>query len=186
MEILKIFLLPSEPVYTAVKEIKSRLRDEIGNYFYWDYEPHISLVYLKIDENDIKDHLPNLTQLIGNLLKNLTAFDLTLNKILAPGRGHIFLEIEKSLPLRSLTNQLYLGIKEYLKEQKISYQDFEKYLRHQITIGNYIKDEKYEKAAKALEKEKLPSSFDVSRIVVYKEDPGTRKNHLIAEFGFGD
>lgn len=184
MEILKIFLLPSEPVYTRIKEIKSRLKDEIGNYFYWDYEPHISLLYLKIDGNDIKDHLPNLTQLVGNHVKDITAFDLTLNKILAPGRGVIFVDIEKSLPLRSLTNQLYLGIREYLKEQKLSYQDFEKYLRHHITIGNYIKGDKYEKATKALEKEKLPSAFDVSRIVVYREDPGTRKNLLISEFGF--
>lgn len=184
MEILKIFLLPSEPVYTRIKEIKSRLKDEIGHYFYWDYEPHISLVYLKIDGNDIKTHLPKLTQLVDNYLNNITSFDLTLNKILAPGRGLIFVDIEKSLPLRSLTNQLYLGIKEYLKEQKLSYHDFEKYLRHHITIGNYIKGDKYEKAVKALEKEKLPPSFDVNRIVVYKEDPGTRKNLLIAEFAF--
>lgn len=181
METLKIFLLPSEPVYSAIIELKSRLRDEIGNYFYWDYEPHISLVYLKVsDEND---HLPAVSDLVDVLVQNAPKFDITLNKILAPGRGLIFVDIEKSLPLRSLTSQLFLEIREYLKINQVPFGDFEKYLKHHITIGNYIKGEKYARAIKFLEKEKLPGSFEARRIVVYREDPATRKNQLIREIG---
>lgn len=183
METLKIFLLPPEPVYSRIIEIKSQLRDEIGNYFYWDYEPHISLVYLKVEKDEKEVHLANLSSLINSHIENTFSFDITLNKIIAPGRGVIFVDIEKSLPLRNLTNQLYLGIKEYLKENKVANADFEKYLRHHITIGNYIKGEKYVKAAKFLEKARLPGSFEANRIVVYREDPKTRKNHLIREIG---
>jgi len=181
VETLKIFLLPSEPVYTRIKEIKTRLRDEIGNYFYWDYEPHISLVYLKVSDNG--DHLPAVSDLVDGLVRNTPTFDVTLNKIMAPGRGIIFVDIEKSLPLRSLTNQLFLELRDYLKTKQVPIGDLEKYLKHHITIGNYIKGEKYAVAAKFLEKEKLPASFEASRIVVYREDPATRKNHLIREIG---
>jgi 2'-5' RNA ligase len=174
---VKVFLLPSEPAYSYIQKLKRQLKEQIGNYFYWDYEPHISLLYIKIEEG----HIEQLSQLVAETVENITPFDISFNKITAPGRGLIFVDVEKSLPLRALTNSLHQAFKDYLAKTKPQHEDFEKYLRHHVTIGNYIKGDKYEKAIKFTSAVQAPEAFECRRIVVYKEDPESRKNILIKE-----
>jgi 2'-5' RNA ligase len=175
---VKVFLLPTEPVYSHIQKLKLQLREKIGNYFYWDYEPHISLIYLKVEPG----HLEPLVQAVEKVLTGALPFDISLNKITAPGRGLIFMDVEKSLPLRVLTNSLHQAFKDYLLGEKPQHEDFEKYLRHHITIGNYIKGDNYDKAIKFLASASVPDAFECRKIVVYKEDPETRKNILLKEF----
>ena len=164
---VKVFLLPTEPVYSHIQKLKFQLREKIGNYFYWDYEP---------------GHLEPLVQAVEKVLTGALPFDISLNKITAPGRGFIFVDVEKSLPLRVLTNSLHQAFKDYLLGEKPQHEDFEKYLRHHITIGNYIKGDNYDKAIKFLASASVPDAFECRKIVVYKEDPETRKNILLREF----
>lgn len=181
LDTLKIFLLPPEPLYSHIKNLKLELREAIGNYFYWDYEPHISLVYLKAAAG----HAEPLAESLASMVSGTASFDISLNKITAPGRGLIFVDVDKSLPLRALTNQLHQGVKEYLSASAVPHEDFEKYLRHHITIGNYIKGEKYEAAKKVLSSPGLPQGFEARRVVLYREEPSSRKNVLVREFDLG-
>lgn len=178
LDILKVFVLPSEPAFSQISHLKLQLSEAIGPYFYWDYEPHISLLYLKVESG----HAEGLVETVAQSVTGLLSFEISLNKIVAPGRGLIFVDVEKSLPLRSLTNTLHQHFKEYLSARKPQYEDFEKYLRHHITIGNYIKGEKYETAVKLLANAPVPETFECRRLVVYREDPATRKNILLKEF----
>lgn len=169
--------MPSEPAYSRIKEVKLELKNLIGDYTYSAYEPHISLIYLVMEPG----HMSNLAVKAEALVKSLSGFDITFNKVIAPGRGLIFVDIEKSLPLRELTNSLHKLVKDYLMNSNVVHQDFEKYLKHHITIGNYIKSDKYEKAKSFMEKVTFPGSFEAQRVVIYTEDPETKKNILLKE-----
>lgn len=178
VETLKVFLIPSEPVFSKIVKLKALVKKEIGPYWYSDYEPHVSLVYLKAAEG----HRAKLAEIVGRQVQQSPAFDVLLGKLSAPGRGLIFLDIDKSLPLRELTSSIHSGIKDYLSAAQVPHEDLEKYLRHHITIGNYIKGDNYEKALGAIKNEKLPELFRADKVVLYREDPATRKNLLVTEF----
>jgi len=177
VEKFKIFLLPSEPVYSRIKEVKLELKNLIGEYTYSAYEPHISLIYLVMEPG----HMVDLAAKVEELVKTVNGFEITLNKVIAPGRGLIFVDVEKSLPLRELTNSLHKVVKDYLMNHNVAQQDLEKYLKHHITIGNYIKSEKYDKAKSFMDKVSFPGSFEAQRVVVYKEDPLSKENILLKE-----
>jgi len=175
VEKFKIFLLPSEPVYSRIKEVKLELRNLIGNYTYSAYEPHVSLIYLIMDPG----HMADLATKAEEFVRTVNSFEITLNKVVAPGRGLIFVDMEKSLPLRELTNSLHKLVKDYLMLHNVAQQDFEKYLKHHITVGNYIKSDKYVEAKSFMEKVPLPGSFEAQTVVVYREDPHSRENVLL-------
>jgi len=105
----KIQLYPSEPIEAYVRERKSQILEQFGQYRFYTSHPHISFFYFQADNS--QEHL------IGKALRQATVFvspfDVTLNgfSYFRPGRT-IFLKLENAFLVANRKNLFYQKFKE--------------------------------------------------------------------------